>query len=150
MSVDNKNNTGKVSRVSMSVLGSMEPYLEGDDLSEWIERFDTFLSANKVEAADQTSWLLIYCGKVIFKLTKIVCDPLKAADVTYTNMKPKLIAITKGAKIVEVSRQAFYQRVQTPGKSTSDFALALKELSADCQCSDHLDVILSQPSGLKK
>lgn len=142
MSDEDNKRKDSIPTVKMSVLGSMEPYLEGDDLSEWIERFDTFLSANKVEAKDQTSWLLIYGGKVIFKLAKIVCDPLKAADVTYANIKPKLISITKGGKIVEVSRQAFYQRVQTPGESASDFALALKELSADCQFGDHLDVIL--------
>lgn len=154
---DSSENTGKIKDKEFSlegsevfdsdsdmapVVGAIEHYLEGEDLQEWLERFDAFVETNQVDPKDQTSWLLVYCGKVIYRLARVVSSPMKPSEVEYKVLKEKLLTAVKADHVAEVSRQAFYSRVQEPGETVSDFALALKELAADCDFQSHLDAVL--------
>lgn len=140
---DRKEVEGSEEEEMAPIVGKIEFFQEGDNIEEWLERFTAFLSVNKVPETEKINWLTIYGGKVIFKLLKIVCAPKKVAEVPFSDASSEIISLIKAGSMAEVSKQAFYSRVQQPGESVAEFALALKELASECDFGTHLDTSLT-------
>lgn len=121
---------------------SFEAYAEGDDLSEYLDRFESYLEVNEIESDRATSHLLCHGGKILYKKISIVTAPSKPPTVAFTELKKKLLNLTDSTMDPGVARQNFYARVQNPGESVSEFAFQVKELSAMCKFGNFLDSTL--------
>lgn len=128
----NKNKGSKNKMAQVIISGSINALQDGEDLAEWLERFDMLMNANKIDNEDKVNWLSIFGGQLIHKRMKMVCAPKQPLEVEYATICAKMKGMAKANDMSELARAAFYSRVQQPGENVSEFAVAVKELAAEC------------------
>ena len=133
---NNNSQNSSASVIASMVVGNLEPFQDGDDVAEWLERFENFVAMNSVSESDRSKWLVLYGGKVLHRMAKLAAAPEKPTATTFSTLKASLLVLCTGHRMAEVARQSFYSRVQNSGESSSDFALALKDLAAECEFGD--------------
>uniref|UniRef100_A0A336ML13 CSON002709 protein n=1 Tax=Culicoides sonorensis TaxID=179676 RepID=A0A336ML13_CULSO len=122
---------------------SLTEYSEGDNVHNYLERFETFCEIHGVvDDLEMTKHLLVYGGPLLFEKIKILSHPKVPAKVKYSEIKPKIIQILKDNCPYNIQRSKFYSRVQNSGESVSEYAFELKRLASFCAFDTHLDVIL--------
>ena len=139
------------------------PYNDNEDWDCYIERFESFLTANglkvpsstvtdtsaridstdSAKATEQNAWvvalLLNALGSHYYGVVRDLVSPAKPAEKTYDELKITLRKHLKRTPVVMAERRKFIRRDQTSAESTSDYVLVLKHLSLNCAFGAKLD-----------
>uniref|UniRef100_A0A182WRB5 Uncharacterized protein n=1 Tax=Anopheles quadriannulatus TaxID=34691 RepID=A0A182WRB5_ANOQN len=86
--------------MARQVIGSVQPYVLGDDIECYLERVELYLEVNKVDETRKTGYLLTIGGAELFDVARKVCSPedpkkMKAdlvAGVADQELRRKLLA----------------------------------------------------------
>lgn len=116
----------------MAAVQATDPYDGEEKISNWFQRFESFLELNEVETAKKMQWLVHAGGKIIFEKLDVICRPKKPKDCSYELVKPKLLAMLEPTIDVGLARLKFYMAFQDQSETVSDYALRLKELCNGC------------------
>ena len=98
-----------------------DPFNEGEDIEEYFERLEMFLSAQGVQRDRKVAHIL---SDIESKAYAVLIDHYKP--------KPPVIG----------QRFIFHQRVQMPGESVNDFLVELRRLARTCDFNQFLEEAL--------
>lgn len=124
----------------MARIGSISEYKEGkEDFESYLERLEQWMVANEVEDEKKVSVFLSLIGADAYKLLKSLLQPEKPSTKSYDQLTKALSDHYKPKPLVIMERFRFQKRNQQENESVSDFIVALKQLSTNCDFGTHLD-----------
>ena len=135
-------NTTVATRMAAS-LGSMNAFdPETDNWSAYVERLESFFTANEIKDEKKVSVLVTFLGAKAYELLQNIIAPAKPANQSYddliTAMKdhldPKLLTIAGHFR--------FHQQNQKEGETIAQYLAELRRLLQHCEFADKLDETL--------
>lgn len=124
----------------MALIGSISEYKEGkEDFESYLERLEQWMAANTVADEKKVSVFLSIIGADAYKLLKSLLLPDKPSTKSYAQLTKALSDHYKPKPLVIMERFRFQKRNQQESESVSDFIVALKQLSTNCDFGAHLD-----------
>jgi transposase InsO family protein len=122
----------------MATLGSIEPFSQDTDWTEYEERLKAFFVANNVHNDKKVAVTISLIGKHAYSTLKDLCLPEAPSTKTFEaictllkdHYQPKVTVVAESFK--------FYQTVQTSAETVTEFASKLKRASAKCNFGTHL------------
>ena len=107
--------------------------------TDYADRFDAFLLANKIEDSRKSSLLLATIGPEPYKLLKNLCQPDKPSSKTYGELKQLLKDHYQPEPIVIAERHKFWTAQQGENEPVAEFIVKLKRLASTCSFGSFLD-----------
>lgn len=118
---------------------SMEPYQEGTNFEEYLERFETLLELHEIEDEVMKSKQLVAVGGTwLYSKLKFVCK-VCPKTLRYDRVKPLIETYLKPKSLEVLERAKFNSLTQKHGEDITAFALSLREYSQSCNFGDNLD-----------
>lgn len=105
----------------------------------YLERLELWFRANKIDTKEHSIHLLTLIGKDTYGVLKNLTAPAKPSDKTYAEITATLQEHFSPATLTLAERFKFGMRNQKEDESVSDFATALRALSAKCEFDTFLD-----------
>lgn len=124
--------------MAKAITGHIEAYVIGDDYNDYIERMDSLMGLNAIEAAAQMNFCIGFCGADLYKIIKSCIAPTKVTDITYIDMKKKLKEYFEPKLNKTAERFKFYCRQQKEDETVSDYLIEIKALSRTCEFGEYL------------
>ena len=119
-----------------------DPFDEGEDIEEYFERLEMFLSAQGVQRDRKVAHILSDIGSKAYAVLKNLLALVAPKDSSLANIKKALIDHYKPKPPVIGQRFIFHQRVQMPGESVNDFLVELRRLARTCDFNQFLEEAL--------
>ena len=94
-----------------------EPYGEEDDIEDYLERVELFLTANSVEDDKRVAYLLSGLGAKAYAVLKNLVAPRAPKECRMDRIKELLVNHFKPRPPVIAERYAFHKRDQRAGES---------------------------------
>ena len=125
-------------------IGAPQPFNASDD--EWtlyIQRFEHFLLANKIDSDEEKCHLLLaLMGAPTYKLLANLSAPKKPGELRFKDICDTLKKHFSPQPIKIAERYRFYNRKQAEGESAADYLAQLRQLASTCQFGAFLDEAL--------
>ena len=100
----------------MDTVGMLQEFcLETESITSYLERFELFMKANKVEDKRKVAVLLSVVGNKIYNLLRSLLSPNSPGDKSYTVLEMVLKAIFEPKLSVIAERFHFHWCSQAPG-----------------------------------
>lgn len=128
--------------MAKQVIGHIEGYIIGDDFNDYIERMDSLIALNAIEATEQMRFCIGFCGADLYKVIKSCIAPAKVTDTTYVDMKKKLKEYYEPKLNKTAERFKFYSRQQKENENVTDYLVEIKALSQTCEFGTYLSEAL--------
>ena len=127
-----------------SYIGAIEAFdlSKGADWNLYVQRFEHFAKANKVEDDEKLHLFLAIIGASTYKLLASLSAPVEPGELTYKQVVEKLAAHFKPKPIVIAERFRFYKRAQRSGEKMADYLAELRRLAATCAFKEFLQKAL--------
>uniref|UniRef100_A0A336LV17 CSON005344 protein n=1 Tax=Culicoides sonorensis TaxID=179676 RepID=A0A336LV17_CULSO len=139
-SVDLSEDSSSSEEEDMAPIGYIEPYTEGVNIEEYLERFEAYLMLQKItDDKEKLIALIGVSGGFLYNKLKSVCAPNGPQNKKYSDVKPLIVEALSSKKLVVVERAIFYSRHQHEGENASEFSLALRHLAQSCEFNEQLD-----------
>ena len=119
-----------------------EAYSETDDIEDYFERLELFLTVNNVEDEKKVAHLLSGLGARAYAVVKNLVAPQMPKECTMDRIKELLINHFKPKPPVIAERFAFHKRDQRPGETVNEFVIELRRLARTCNFGAFLDEAL--------
>ena len=114
-------------------VGRVEEFKESqEDFGNYIERLEQWMLANDIEDGKKVCVFLSVIGPETYKLLKNLISPQIPSGETYARLKEELMAHYMPKPLVIAERFRFKRTVQKEGQTVNDYAVALRQSSADC------------------
>lgn len=114
-------------------VGRVEEFKESqEDFGNYIERLEQWMLANDIEDGKKVCVFLSVIGPETYKLLKNLISPQIPSGETYARLKEVLMAHYMPKPLVIAERFRFKRTVQKEGQTVNDYAVALRQSSADC------------------
>ena len=127
-----------------SYVGAPHPFNASND--EWvlyIQRFEHFLLANKIENDnDRCHLLLALIGAPTYKLLSSLCAPKQPGELKFKDICDTLKKHFSPQPIKIAEHYRFYNRKQLEGESAAEYLAQLRQLANTCQFGTFLDEAL--------
>ena len=118
-------NEDKSFKMARQVIGSVQPYVLGDNIECYLEGVELYLEVNEVDETRKTGYLLTIGGAELFDVARKVCsseDPKKMkADVLISVLKKHL-----KANVNEVAERYKFLLVYQKDLSMKEYIIELK------------------------
>lgn len=105
---------------------------ETDNVEDWIDRFEMYLTINNVQDDRKVAYLLTHIGGVAYSVLKDLCIPDVPSTVAYDTLVEYLKGHYVPHTLQSVCRLKFRQAKQQSGESVTQFVHRLKQLAKDC------------------
>ena len=129
--------------MAVATIGSIEPFRIGkDDWELYIERFQQYVVANKVEDDRRVATLLTVMGSEAYSLLTNLIAPTKPREKTYDQLVDAMGKHLKPKPLVIAERFKFHRRMQGDQESVSEFMAELRRLADKCRFGAHLEEAL--------
>jgi len=128
----------------MATLGKIDEYSpDSEDWTQYVERLEFFLIANKVtDEAQQRAILLSVVGPRTYKTLRSLITPAKPADKSFADLV-KVLSDHFSPKPSEIIQRAkFYNRTRKPKESVATFLAELRAVAEHCNFGNSLDNML--------
>ncbi|KAM7288018.1 uncharacterized protein ISCGN_031707, partial [Ixodes scapularis] len=143
MSVEEDDKTSDRAMQNSSVLGHLPEFSpEKGNLEVYVERFEAFATANKIDLATKQQVFLTLIGKAAFITLRNLLFPKKPVEATYDDIVKILLNHYAPRRSAVVERYKFYRRDQRQGENISDFVVEIKKLAATCDFGTFLEEAL--------
>jgi len=119
-----------------------DSYDDSDDIEDYLERLELFLTANNVEEEKKVAHLLSGIGAKAYAVVKNLTAPRTPKECSWDRLKELLINHFKPKPPVIVERFAFHKRDQRPGETVNEFVIELRRLARTCNFGNFLDEAL--------
>ena len=116
-----------------------DSYNESDDIEDYLERLELFLTANIVEEEKRVGHLI---WAKAYAVVKNLTAPRTPKECNWDRLKELLINHFKPKPPVIVERFAFHKRDQRPGETVNEFVIELRHLARTCNFGNFLDKAL--------
>ena len=127
----------------MSHVGKLEEFdITTCDVDTYFERLECYFVANKIRDDAQVATFLSVAGQKTYKLLKSLVSPAKPKEKSVAQLKQVLKSHVQPQEPLISRRARFYTRKQQAGESITDFVADLKELAAECEFDNFLNVVL--------
>jgi hypothetical protein len=137
-----KPGTSNAAKLSQFV-GTMEPYLLGEDFKAYLQRFDNYIELNGVkDEVFKIQLLTNMMGPTASAKLYNACKPKFPKNFKYTEIVEKCSAIFYGQKWTIAEHYKFNNRNQRMGERASDFAIELQAMAENCKFGEFLDTAL--------
>uniref|UniRef100_A0A182J0A4 Retrotransposon gag domain-containing protein n=1 Tax=Anopheles atroparvus TaxID=41427 RepID=A0A182J0A4_ANOAO len=117
--------------MARQVIGSVQPYVLGEDIENYLERVELYLEVNEVDDTRKTGFLLTVGGAALFDVARKVCAPQNPrnlkADVLIGILKQHL-----KATVNEVAERYKFRLVYQNELSVKDYIIELKAAAQQC------------------
>ena len=127
--------------MAVSVL-KFEPYNEEEDVEQYFERLELFLTANGVEEDKVVGHVLSGIGARAYSVLRNLLAPTEPKNSDLATIKQKLVNHYKPKPPVIGQRFIFHQRVQKPGESINQFMMELRRIARTCDFGQFLQEAL--------
>lgn len=122
-----------------SVLGSLEPFVPGNNFEEYLERLQQFFMLNEVQENKKVSFLITFLGQEAYSLLRKLTLPESPTTKTYE----MLITILREHFAPEINVIAehykFHKKEQPEGETIGDYIVQLKVRAQYCNFGTFLD-----------
>lgn len=132
-------NAQGTTNVYKTFLGQIETFVLGDDFKDYIGRMDYLLRLNKTPAEEKVLFLMANCGGVLYKIIFQVIAPKKPEEMTFDEIKDKLLHYFDPKCGMHGQRLKFRQRIQKDDENVSEFIVAIKSMTQFCEFGNFLD-----------
>ncbi|XP_050509696.1 uncharacterized protein K02A2.6-like isoform X1 [Diabrotica virgifera virgifera] len=125
----------------MALVGNIEQFNEtgGEDFNSYLERLEHLFIVNKVDENMKISLFITLAGPMVYQTLKNLVAPKKPTELTYAEIKSKLI-LHYAPPVSEIyERFVFYNCQQKVNQSVSDYMVELKKLSSTCNFGQFLE-----------
>lgn len=130
---------GQISKMA-SLLGSIEPYVIGDDFELYSERLNHFLTLNGVtDNMKKIGILASFCGADLYKTLRSLIQPNKVEEKKFEELIALLKKHFKPTRNIVAESFRFYKRDQKQGESIGEYVIELKSIAQLCDFGDFLD-----------
>ena len=119
-----------------------EPYSEGDDIEDYLERVELFLTVNSVEEDKRVAYLLSGLGAKAYAVLKNLVAPRAPKECSMDRIKESLVNHFKPKPPVIAERYAFHKRDQRAGETVGEFLIELRRLARTCSFGNFLEEAL--------
>ena len=116
-----------------------DPYNETDNIEDYLEQLELFLTVNNVEDEKKVAHLLSGIGARAYAVIKNLVAPQIPKECSLDRIKELLINHLKPRPPVIAERFAFHKRDQRPGKTVNEFVIELRRLARTCKFGNFLD-----------
>lgn len=113
-----------------------------ESIAAYLERFDLYVSINDVTEDKRAPTLLLVVGWMHYTLIRDLVSPDRPEAKPLATLKEILLKHYDPEPIVIAERFHFYQRVQKPDESISDYLASLRKLASRCKFGDFLSEAL--------
>lgn len=121
-------------------VGRVEEFKESqEDFGNYIERLEQWMLAIDIEDGKKVCVFLSVIGAETYKLLKNLISPKIPSDKSYDNLKAALLAHYMPKPLVIAERFRFKRTVKKEGQSVNDYAVALRQSSANCDFGQFLN-----------
>lgn len=112
---------------------------EKGDFDVYVQRFEAFATANKIEKATKQQAFLALIGEAAFITLQNLLFPKTPAEASFEDVVKTLRKHYTPKRSVVVERYKFYRRDQRPGEGIGDFVVELKKMAATCNFGTFLE-----------
>lgn len=112
---------------------------EKGDFDVYVQRFEAFPTANKIEKATKQPAFLALIGEAAFITLQNLLFLKTPAEASFEDVVKTLRKHYTPKRSVVVERYKFYRRDQRPGEGLSDFIMELKKMAATCNFGTFLE-----------
>ena len=116
-----------------------DSYNESNDIEDYLERLELFLTANNIEEQKKVTHLLSRIGAKAYAIGKNFTAPQTPNDCNWNRLKELLINHFKPKPPVIAERFMFHKHYQRPGKAVNEFVIELRHLAQTCNFGNFLD-----------
>lgn len=143
MNVEDGDKTSDKTMQNSPVLGHLPEFSpEKGNFEVYVERFEAFATANKIDKATKQQVFLTLIGEAAFITLRNLLFPKKPVEVNYDDIVKILLKHYAPKRSVVVERYKFYRRDQRQGETISDFVVEIKKLAATCDFGTFLEEAL--------
>lgn len=143
MSVEEDDKTSDRTMQNSSVLGHLPEFSpEKGNFEVYVERFEAFATANKIDLATKQQVFLTLIGEAAFITLRNLLFPKKPVEANYDDIVKILHNHYTPRRSAVVERYRFYRRDQRQGENISDFVVEIKKLAATCDFGTFLEEAL--------
>lgn len=142
----------KVVSQKMPLIGTIEPFLPGQDFDSYEDRLSSFFLINGITEETRVPYFVSIMGAEMYQILKSLTMPVTPSLKKYD----ELIKILKEHFTPKVSKRVerfkFYKARQEEGEAISEFIIRLKSLAQTCKFETYLDDALADAfiPGLRK
>lgn len=112
---------------------------EKGDFEVYVQRFEAFATANKIDKETKQQVFLTLIGEAAFITLQNLLFPKTPVEASYEDVVETLRSHYTPKRSVVVERYKFYRRDQRPGEGISDFVVELKKMAATCNFGTFLE-----------
>ncbi|XP_050521685.1 uncharacterized protein K02A2.6-like [Daktulosphaira vitifoliae] len=124
------------------MLGSIEQFVPGDDIGEYIERLEQFFVLNDVQKTKKVASLLTFIGHDAYSVLKKLTYPKSPKELIYKELISKL-KVHYSPEINEISeRYKFHKEDQKEGQCIVEYIVELKSKAQNCNFGAFLEEAL--------
>ncbi|KAG0420690.1 hypothetical protein HPB47_003349 [Ixodes persulcatus] len=130
-----------------SVYGHLPEFSpEKGNFEVYVERFEAFAAANKIDKATKQQVFLPLIGEAAYtSCFRICCSPKTPAEASYDDVGMILLKHFAPKRSMVVERYKFYRRDQRQRESIIDFVVKIKKLAAMCDFGTFSEEALRDP-----
>ena len=124
------------------LIGRLDMYDQVEDIHNYLERFNLYITANDISDSKKTAVLLSAVGSTVYKTVKSLSEPTPVTDKSFKELCDMLIAHYGPKRLVIAERFRFYKRDQKLGETVAQYAVELQTLASPCKFGSFLDEAL--------
>ncbi|XP_049283944.1 uncharacterized protein LOC125764113 isoform X2 [Anopheles funestus] len=127
--------------MAKQVIGTVQPYVFGEEIENYLERVDLFLEVNDVEDDKKTGFLLTIGGAELFDVARKVCSPKNPKEIKYDVLTKTLTSHLKRSTN-EVAERYKFRLVFQKELSINEYIIELKAAAQLCNFESFLEKAL--------
>ncbi|XP_035910669.1 uncharacterized protein LOC118511538 isoform X2 [Anopheles stephensi] len=119
------------SQVMSKSIGSIEPYLMGENIESYLKRLDIFMEISDVVEKKKAKYMLSIGGASLYGVAEKVCAPEEPSKIAYSELV-RVIKKHLKPQVNEVAERYKFRLVCQKEMSMSDFIIELKAAAQSC------------------